>query len=280
MGGKELKISLKTAIIIICIIAIFFIGIIVTIKLSEPIIEQPVTKKQTMPAIIRYDKNGRIIKTIELNSNEDLSKLSEWIYLCDFYLEDEEPEEELENINIRKDVTIKYNDSIEIDIQLGQEEYCYYKNKEKNISYVSDMLEDQYAWVEEKIGGIDKEGKISEISYKIYDNYNQGPYDYTKRGYYSDRLKQLDSPVWYIITGGERPEQSYIIIQDIKIDNEKNIEVIIKEYIGSSFYPDVIGYEIPKIYPACCIEFDYNSAKNIRSIIIKNTEGEVFESLN
>lgn len=271
---REIKISLKTAIIIICVISILIIGIIVVAQFI--INSEPFTK----PALIRYDENGKIIKIIELNSDEDLDKLNTWIYLCDFYLEDEGTDEDLKNISIRKDIAIKYNDSIEIYIQLEQEEYCYYINKEKNISSVSDMFDEQYAWIEEKIGSFEKEGNISEISYKIYDDYNQGPYDYTKRGYYIDMLKQLDSPKWYIITSGERPEQSYIIIQDIKIDTEKNVEVIVKEYIGNSIYPDVVGYPIPKIYPACCIEFPYDSAQAIKSINIKNTEGEVFEKLN
>ena len=65
---------------------------------------------------------------------------------------------------------------------------------------------------------------------------------------------------------------------DIKIDKEKNVEIIVKEYIGHPSYPDVIGYPIPKIYPACCIEFPYESAQNIKSITIKNTEGEVFQN--
>ena len=132
----------------------------------------------------------------------------------------------------------------------------------------------------DKIGGIDKEGEKAGISYKIYDNYNQGSYDYTKRGYYWNMLKQLDSPVWYVITSGERPEQSYIKIQDIKIDDEKNVEIIVKEHEGTPLYPAVIGYSIPKIYPACCIEFSNNSAKLIKSISIRNTEGETFEKLN
>ena len=75
-------------------------------------------------------------------------------------------------------------------------------------------------------------------------------------------------------------ETDTIIIQDLKIDNESNVEVIVKEYIGTPAYPDVIGVEIPKIYPACCIEFTHDSAERIKSITIKNTEGEVFEKLN
>lgn len=291
---KQIKISLKTAIIIICIIIILIIGIIAIVKFNtkkdkmdnptsppdEPITGQPLEEKQSLPSITIYDENGTRIKTIEINSDDDLKKLNTWIDLCDFFLEDEGTDKDLKNISIRRDIAIKYNDSIEIYIQLGQEKYCYYVNKEKNISFVSDMFDDQYAWIEEKIGGLNKEGNISGISYKIYDDYNQGGYDYSKRGYYWDMFKQPDSPKWYVITSGERPEQSYIIIQDIKIDIEKNVEVIVKEHIGTPIYPDVIGYKIPKIYPACCIEFLHDSAESIKSISIKNTEGEVFEKLN
>lgn len=282
--------NLKIFLIIICIIVTLGVGTIMIIKCmekednkdiispisNEPILEQPIEKK--VPTLIRYDENGKIIKTIEVNS-EELHILDIWIDGDEYYLvEDGELDEEIKNI--KKDVAIIYNDSIEIYIELGQEDYCYYINREKNIASIMDMFEGQYAWVEEKIGGIDKEGEENGISYKIYDNYNQGRYDYTKRGYYWDSLNQPCAPVWYVITSGQRPELSYIIIQDIKVDSEKNVEIIVKEHIGDPTYPDVVGYPIPKIYPSCCIEFPYESAEIIKSISIKNTEGEIFQRLN
>lgn len=265
----KFKINLKILIMVICIISFFTIGI--TCVTNKFIIDKEVCET---PVLIRYDKKGEIREIIEVTSEEDLNFLNIWIDL----LKDDWIDEDLKNINIKKDIVIKYNNFIEIYIQLDQEEYCYYINKEKNISSVFEMYEDQYAWIENKIGGFKKEGNISGINYKIYDDYNQGTYDYTKRGYYIDMLNQPMSPTWYVITSGERPEQSYTQIKDIKIDKEKNVEIIVKEYIGHPSYPDVIGYPIPKIYPACCIEFPYESAQNIKSITIKNTEGEVFQN--
>lgn len=263
------KINLKILIMVICIISFFII--VITCVTNKFIIDKEVCK---IPTIIRYDEKGEIREKIEVTSDEDLNILDTWIDL----LNDDWIDENLKNINIKKDIVIKYNNFIEIYIQLDQEEYCYYINKEKNILSVFEMYEDQYAWIENKIGGFKKEGNISGVDYKIYDDYNQGTYDYTKRGYYIDMLNQPMSPTWYVITSGERPEQSYTQIKDIKIDKEKNVEIIVKEYIGHPIYPDVIGYPISKIYPACCIEFPYESARNIKSITIKNTEGEVFQN--
>ncbi len=248
---------------------------------DETSISVPVSSKDdedlSMPALIKYNKNGEIVRIVEINTDYDLDFLEKWVYLCDIFLEGSDGE--LKNINIRKDIAIKYNASTEIYIQEDQERYCYYINKERNVSSVYNMSDDQYAWVQEKIGGLDEEGNISGINYKIYNNYNQGRYDYSKRGYYIDTLNMPGSPWFCIITSAEKPEDSYIVIQDIKVDAEKNVEIIIKEHTGNPTYTDVVGIQVPKIYPACCVELLRNDGEPIGNITIKNTDGETFEQL-
>ena len=71
---------------------------------------------------------------------------------------------------------------------------------------------------------------ISNIKYEIHTNYSQGTFDYSKRGYYVDTYKMLNSPWFYIITMGEKNTGGYSIeILQVKIDENNNVKVIVKE---------------------------------------------------
>lgn len=72
--------------------------------------------------------------------------------------------------------------------------------------------------------------KINSITYKIYDNYNKGSFDYSKRGYYIVTYKMPNSPWFYIITMGTKSTGGYSIeISEIKIDENNNVKIIVKE---------------------------------------------------
>ena len=111
------------------------------------------------------------------------------------------------------------------------------------------------------------------ITYKIHTKYNQGNFDYSKRGYYVDSYYEPNAPWLYIITMGEQTTGGYSIdISNVKIDKNKNVEVIIKENIPQNGETVTMALT----YPAVCIEF----SKKPNSIKIINTEGEIFEELN
>lgn len=77
---------------------------------------------------------------------------------------------------------------------------------------------------------LEKAGKVTgNITYKIHNNYNEGKFDYSKRGYYINTLKMPDSPWFYIISMGERSSGGYSIeISEVKIDGD-NVKVIVEE---------------------------------------------------
>lgn len=111
----------------------------------------------------------------------------------------------------------------------------------------------------------------SKISYKIHDNYSQGIYDYTKRGYYVDTAYEPNSPFYYIITMGEQNTGGYSIsINSVKIDKENNVKVIVEETKPTGIVTMALTC------PACCLEL--SSSPN--SILIKNTEGEIFNKID
>jgi len=123
---------------------------------------------------------------------------------------------------------------------------------------------------EKKYERFKTEGTISNVTYKIHDNYNN--YHFSRRGYYIDSEDKLNAPYYYIITMGERRTGGYsIFITDLKIDENNNVEVIVHETAPK---PNDITTQA-FTYPACCLEL--NTYPN--NIVIKNTKGEVFYNL-
>ena len=119
---------------------------------------------------------------------------------------------------------------------------------------------------------IEQEGVISNIIYKIHNNYSQGRYDYSKRGYYVGSFNTPNAPWFYIITMGTQNSGGYSIeIVDLKIDSDRNVKVTVKETT-----PNGEAVTMALIYPAVCLEL----SEYANSIEITNTNGEIFQKLN
>lgn len=114
-----------------------------------------------------------------------------------------------------------------------------------------------------------EEGIISNINYKIHNNYSQNAYFYSNRGYYIDATNQLNGPYYYLISMGEQRTGGYsIFITDLKIDSEGNVEVIV--YEGKPDLGETTSMALT--YPICCLEL----SSYANNITIKNTAGEIF----
>lgn len=96
--------------------------------------------------------------------------------------------------------------------------------------------------------------------------------DVSKRGYYIDTLNQPDAPYLYVICMGEKNTGGYSLkVKEVNMNGEKT-EIIIKEIVpGGS---DIVTMAFT--YPTVIVEFP----KYQENIIIKNTEGEIFDKLN
>ncbi len=111
------------------------------------------------------------------------------------------------------------------------------------------------------------------ISYEVHNNYKEGSFDYTKRGYYINTMKMPNAPWFYIISMGERNTGGYSInISDVKIDDSNNVKVIVKE--SGPAAGDMVTMAFT--YPTVCLELN----KKPNSIEITNTNGEVFKELH
>ena len=115
------------------------------------------------------------------------------------------------------------------------------------------------------------EGTISNITYKIHDNYNN--YTVSRRGYYIQSENGQKAPYYCVISMGQRNTGGYsIFITDLKIDEYNNVEVTVHE--TSPKFNEITTQAFT--YPACCLEL--NTLPN--NILIKNTNGEVFYNKN
>ena len=117
-------------------------------------------------------------------------------------------------------------------------------------------------------------GKINDsLTYEIYNDYHQWGFDFSKRGYYVNTYKMPDSPWYYIITMGEQSTGGFSLeISEVKIDENNNVEVIVKEKEPKR--GEAVTTALT--YPSICLEFN----KKPNSISIVNTNGAAFKALN
>lgn len=117
------------------------------------------------------------------------------------------------------------------------------------------------------------DGTISGIDYKILYNNEYETRQFRERGFFINTLNQPNSPYWYIITMGEKGSEGYSIkIVNVKIDKDKNVEVIVRETVP----PENSSFTTAFTYPTCCLKL----SEGAETIVIKNTKGEIFNELN
>ena len=97
---------------------------------------------KTIKIILYKTGTEEIIREINIVNTEAINKLNE-------YLASIEPlkEEEMVNLVLPQEISIIYNDNVSVGMQKGEEEYCYYINKEKGISSLSRIPEGMYEMV-------------------------------------------------------------------------------------------------------------------------------------
>ena len=94
-------------------------------------------------SVKQYDAGtDTLIKEVKVNSKEEIKELSNYVSRL-------KPlsEHEMVNLALIKEIEIKYNDSISIGVQLGNDRYCYYTNKDENISSLSRMPKGLINWI-------------------------------------------------------------------------------------------------------------------------------------
>lgn len=102
----------------------------------------------TDEAIITEYKIGSDTKIKELvvDSNKDITSLTNYVSKIKAL-----KKKDRVNLSLAKEVDVKFNDSISIYIQLSEKNYCYYTNKDKDISSLAKMPDGLYDWLVDKL---------------------------------------------------------------------------------------------------------------------------------
>ena len=118
----------------------------------------------------------------------------------------------------------------------------------------------------------DKSKLTEGVDYKINGEFTGQYLDISKRGYYIDTLNQPNAPYFYVICMGQKSTGGYSLkIKEVK-DVDGKIEIIVEEIVPNE--SDMVTMAITT--PTIIVEF----SKYQENIIIKNTEGQIFEKLN
>ena len=93
--------------------------------------------------IIQYKVGTEeIIKEIEITDDESINTLNEYLAK----LEPLKPEEQVDLV-LAQEISVVYNDNVSVGIQKEENYYCYYINKEKDISSLSKIPSGMYEFV-------------------------------------------------------------------------------------------------------------------------------------
>lgn len=122
---------------------------------------------------------------------------------------------------------------------------------------------------------VSKSGVLSGIKYEINPDFGGYPLYIRNKGYYIDTLNQPNAPYFYVISMGECPSGGYDIeIVEIKIDDDKNVKVLVKETTPSD-YPSGTSFTMAITFPT--VGLTLSEAAN--TIEIKNTKGEIYKEI-
>lgn len=111
------------------------------------------------------------------------------------------------------------------------------------------------------------ESSSNNLTYEIDTNIGDYNSVYSQRGIY------YDTPNSFIIAMGTKNNGGYSInIEEVHIDNNENVEIIVKEEKPE----EGMTVTMAITYPTCKITF----SKYPKSIIVKNTKGEIFKNIN
>ena len=132
---------MKTANKVIIITSIIIGLLAIIFSLTKNKIENPEKVK-----IIKYENGFTIEKEIEITSQPELKKIQNEIEKVNLVTEKESVQ-----LDIIRNIEIQYNDSIIIGIQEEEKVYCWYQDKEKNISRLAYLSDELYDFVIKKL---------------------------------------------------------------------------------------------------------------------------------
>jgi hypothetical protein len=216
----------------------------------------------------KYIKNKAIITIISLDeekaNDNDILEMAE----VDNYIYDIVNSDNYKSLSEEAKIQVLKTE-LDILATTGTENFNYPLIRKETINFADNLYSFEYACG--ALGGV----LISEDNpdYLIDNNMNQYDSQYSVRGIYYDTLNEPNAPHFYTIAMGMQNSGGYNIeIEKVNIDENNNVEVLIKETIPS---PDVMTTSAIT-YPICKLTLN----ENPKSIVFKNTDGQKFENIN
>lgn len=109
--------------------------------------KEEITNLPKEVSIKQYEAGtDKLIKEVTIEDKDKIEELGKYVYKL-------KPlsEHEMVKLALLKEIEIEYNDSISIGVQLGENSYCYYVNKDKNISSLSKMPKGLIDWIKDNL---------------------------------------------------------------------------------------------------------------------------------
>lgn len=135
----------KSVVIVAGIVLVLLLACLVVPSLFER--EEKLSNLPKEVVVTQYVPGDiEIVKEITIDNKEEIEELSNYVSKL-------KPLEEHEMVNLAllQEIEIIYGNSIIIGIQLDEEGYCYYENKDKNISSLSKMPFGLVKWVKDNL---------------------------------------------------------------------------------------------------------------------------------
>lgn len=264
----------KIQVIIIILLLIVIVGLSVLIgkELSKPSIKQNEAEKNTTVQTKKESEKEEPEKEKEDPeekglTEDDIVNMEEVDKTIESYMNTQEYREATLDEKVEL-MTKKLNDLAENGTDKRNETLIKKESIHAEKDKYSTMISFEYACG--ALGGVTVQE--TKLTYSINNELNAHNSKYKERGVYYDTLNQPDAPSFYTIAMGERPTGGDSIeVQSVKIDEDENVVVIVKETLNGP------GAELDVItYPICQVTLSHSP----KSIIIKNTSGQVFKNVN
>jgi hypothetical protein len=132
----------KKSIIIMSIVFILLVICLAVLFLLKK--DNNLSKK----VIIKQYKAGtsELVKEVVIDSKDEIEELSKYVSKLKPLAE-----HEMVNLALLQEIEIIYDDSISIGVQLEEKGYCYYINKDENISSLSKMPKGLINWIKDNL---------------------------------------------------------------------------------------------------------------------------------
>ncbi len=264
--------KIQVVIIILLLIVIVGLSVLIGKEISKPSTKQNEVAKNTTIQTEKEPEKKEPEKEEEPDAKglteDDIVNMEEVDKTIESYMNTKEFREATLDEKVEL-MTKKLNDLAENGTDKRKESLIKKESISTQKNTYSTMISFEYACG--TLGGVTVQE--SKLTYSINNELSLYNSRYKERGIYYDTLNQPDAPSIYTIAMGERPTGGYSIeVKSVTIDDNENVVVIVEENTEDMRTAVTEAFT----YPVCQVTLSHSP----KSIVIKNTSGEIFKNVN